>query len=60
MSRSDAKRLRLLAVEALAIAGQMTDPTCKQFMFGIAQSYDRLADFAEAREPDKGPTEDKK
>ena len=50
MPRTEVERLRLLAVNALAEAAQMTDMQCKRVMIGLAASYQRLADHAEARE----------
>jgi hypothetical protein len=50
MPHTEAERLRLLAVNALAEAAQMTDVHCKHVMIGLAASYRRLADYAEARQ----------
>jgi hypothetical protein len=49
MPGTDVERLRLLAIDALAEAAQMTDTQCKHVMIGLAASYQRLADHAEAR-----------
>ena len=40
---------RQRAAEARAIASRMTDPDAKRTMFGVAQSYERLAERAELR-----------
>jgi hypothetical protein len=50
MPGSDAKRFRALAVEALSMAAEMSDPDCRRMMTALAASYERLADYAEGRE----------
>lgn len=50
MSHSDPRRLRMLAVDALAISAGMTDPACRLMMVDLAASYELLADHAEAYE----------
>jgi hypothetical protein len=50
MPGGEAERLRLLAIEALATAMQMTDTACRSMMLDVAACYDRLADHAEQRE----------
>jgi hypothetical protein len=60
MPRSDAKRLRFLAVEAMAAAAQMSDPNCRRIMINVAASYERLAQHAEASEADSPPPPDPK
>lgn len=54
----DARRWRLMALEALVFAHHMTDPECSATMLRIAAGYDHLAELAErnAREPND-PTE---
>jgi hypothetical protein len=62
MPDGEAKRLRTLAAEALAIAEQMTDPDCRRQMFDVAACYERLADHVDARkarETREPPTEKK-
>lgn len=43
----ESKRWRLLALEALTIAEQMSNPETKAIMLDIAVGYDRLAEHAE-------------
>ena len=50
MPNNKINRFTLLAVEALAEAGQMTDPTSKRIMLDVVASYFRLADLFERRE----------
>jgi hypothetical protein len=45
----DASRWRALAAEARRVAVEMTDPESRRTMLLIAEGYDRLAGFAEAR-----------
>ena len=49
---TDARRWRLKALEALAIAEHMTNPECRAVLLKIAASYDHLADMAEGRKPE--------
>jgi hypothetical protein len=49
------KRLRALAVEAFAVAAQMTDPECRRMMMGVAACYERLADNAAGRDATERP-----
>jgi hypothetical protein len=58
MPPNDARRLRLLADEALAISAGMTDAACRQMMLALAASYRRLADHAEEREATSLPLGD--
>jgi hypothetical protein len=44
-----AARWRGMAAEARAVAAEMTDPEARQIMLSIAEAYDRLARYAEAR-----------
>src|SRR5262245_13764867 len=50
MSLKDATRLRLLAVEALAISANMTDAECRRIVAGVAAGYERLAVHVEKRQ----------
>ena len=52
MELNDARRWRLKALEALAIAEHMTNPECRAVLLKIAASYDHLADMAQARRPE--------
>jgi hypothetical protein len=45
----NAKHWRERAAEARAIADQMDDPVAARMMREIAESYDRLAEHADAR-----------
>jgi hypothetical protein len=45
----DASRWRALAAEARRIAAEMTHPETRRTMLLIAERYDRLASFVEAR-----------
>ena len=47
-----AAKWRQLAAEAFAAATEMTDPEARAVMLDIAERYERLARYAEAR-PDK-------
>ncbi len=40
---------RARAAEARAVATRLQDPVAKQMIFGVADTYDRLADYAEGR-----------
>ena len=44
---AEATRWRMKAIEALAIADEMTNPDTKAIMLTIAAGYDRLAEQAE-------------
>jgi hypothetical protein len=55
----DAKRFRILAAEALELSMQLTDPHSKAIMLEIAQRYQSLAEYVEARKPVK-PVKDKR
>lgn len=56
MSWTDrAERWRSLAVEALDVAKQLTDPTGKQVMLAIAEKYTELAQRAEERSRNSKP-----
>jgi hypothetical protein len=48
-----AKRFRMLAAEALELALQLADPHARAIMLDIAQRYQRLAEYVEARKPTK-------
>jgi hypothetical protein len=58
MPQDRAKRFRMLAIEARAVAEQMTDEAARREMLSLAASYDVLADRAEEREGDE-PSDDK-
>lgn len=49
-----ASHWRSLAREAHAVAEKMTDGTAKLVMLKIAQGYERLAAYAEARDKKPG------
>lgn len=59
MPHNNVDRLRLLAIEAFAVAGKMTDPTCKRSMLALAAIYDALVERIEARHPPKPPADKK-
>jgi hypothetical protein len=48
---NDARRWRLLALEAFALAEQMTDPDCRTMMLKAGAGCDHLAELIEPREP---------
>jgi hypothetical protein len=48
MSRDIANDLRMLALEAMAAASEMSDPECRRTLEQIAAAYDTLADRLEA------------
>jgi hypothetical protein len=48
MLRSGTQRLRMLAVEAMAVASQMADADCRRIMLDLAATYELLAEHAEA------------
>ena len=45
----DPEHWRQRAKESRALAGQLDDPTAKQTLLEIAQSYEELAELAEKR-----------
>ena len=45
-----AERWRTLAMEAIAIADEMTDPESKRVLLFIAEAYKRLAERAQTRD----------
>jgi hypothetical protein len=45
----DASRWRVLAAEARRVAAEMTDTDARHTMLQIAEAYERLARFADAR-----------
>jgi hypothetical protein len=45
----DASRWRAIAAEARRVAAEMNHPESRRTMLLIAEGYDRLASFAEAR-----------
>jgi hypothetical protein len=55
MSRDIANQFRMLALEAFATAGEMSDPECRRTMQQIATAYDTLADRLEAIETPSPP-----
>jgi hypothetical protein len=50
-----ASRWRALAEEARSVAAEMTDPEARQSMLQIAEGYERLARYAEARAKNPQP-----
>jgi hypothetical protein len=50
MSRDIANHFRMLALEAMAAASEMTDPECRLTMEQIATAYETLADRFESIE----------
>jgi hypothetical protein len=50
-----AAKWRELAAEMLAAAAEMTDPEAYAVMLDIAERYERLAQFAEARSAREKP-----
>jgi hypothetical protein len=50
MSRDIANQFRMLALEAVATASEMSDPECRRAMQAIAAAFERLADRLEAIE----------
>ena len=50
----DPRRMHALAEEYRAIAENTKDPTCRRQLFGIARTYDKIADDAEVRGPPAG------
>jgi hypothetical protein len=51
---NDPHHWRMRAEEARTRAAQLTDPLSRETMLGIAESYDRLAESAEARSLGRG------
>jgi hypothetical protein len=49
LSGDDASRWRALAEEVRSVAAEMTEPDARQTMLRIAEGYERLARYAEAR-----------
>jgi hypothetical protein len=56
ITNENARRWRLMALEAFAIASYMNDPECRATMLRIAAGYDHLAEMAET-EVTHAPTE---
>jgi hypothetical protein len=50
----DPEHWRQRAKESRALADQLADPTAKQTLFEIAQSYERLAELTERRSAANG------
>jgi hypothetical protein len=55
MSRDVANHLRMLALEAMAVASEMSDPECRRTLEQIATAYEALADRLEAIEAPPPP-----
>jgi hypothetical protein len=60
MGRSGAERLRMLAIEAAAVAGQMKDAHCQRIMMDLAITYEQLAAHAETHDLPVVPDADRR
>lgn len=58
MPETETDRLRRLAMEALRMAGEMTNADCRSAMIEIAAAYARLAEYVEEHKATK-PSSDK-